>query len=204
MQHAWGRAQCAAGPFQHSTLQTARSSCNRNASPPTPPPNTGQTRHCRRPWCPPTLAAQPSQHKHAQRLRLACLLQVVCTQLRRVAAVTIAQRVADEMGVPLGGLVGYGVRFEDATHQVWAHAGQTAAQHSTPHGCLGLLSTRALYPFHCLPTTNAVHQSLLCCRLPPPLTSKRLMACNPATPTPCLLFPPTHSPAGNHAHQVGD
>ncbi|KAF8058346.1 DEAH9 [Scenedesmus sp. PABB004] len=43
--------------------------------------------------------------------------QVVCTQPRRVAAVTIAQRVAEEMGVPLGGLVGYGVRFEDATNQ---------------------------------------------------------------------------------------
>jgi hypothetical protein len=42
----------------------------------------------------------------------------VCTQPRRVAAVTIAQRVADEMGVQLGGLVGYGVRFEDASNQV--------------------------------------------------------------------------------------
>lgn len=44
--------------------------------------------------------------------------QVVCTQPRRVAAVTIAQRVADEMGEMLGGLVGYGVRFEDVTNTV--------------------------------------------------------------------------------------
>lgn len=56
--------------------------------------------------------------------------QVVCTQPRRVAAVTIAQRVADEMGEQLGGLVGYGVRFEDATNQVGTERGsrQAAAQ----------------------------------------------------------------------------
>jgi hypothetical protein len=45
-------------------------------------------------------------------------VQVVCTQPRRVAAVSIAQRVADEMGVAVGTTVGYGVRFEDATNQV--------------------------------------------------------------------------------------
>uniref|UniRef100_A0A383W704 RNA helicase n=1 Tax=Tetradesmus obliquus TaxID=3088 RepID=A0A383W704_TETOB len=43
--------------------------------------------------------------------------QVVCTQPRRVAAVSIAQRVADEMGVAVGTTVGYGVRFEDASNQ---------------------------------------------------------------------------------------
>ncbi|KAF6259921.1 putative DEAH [Scenedesmus sp. NREL 46B-D3] len=43
--------------------------------------------------------------------------QVVCTQPRRVAAVSIAQRVADEMGVAVGSIVGYGVRFEDASNQ---------------------------------------------------------------------------------------
>jgi HrpA-like RNA helicase len=36
-------------------------------------------------------------------------------QPRRVAAVTIAQRVADEMGVVLGQEVGYTVRFDDKT-----------------------------------------------------------------------------------------
>jgi hypothetical protein len=45
-------------------------------------------------------------------------VQVVCTQPRRVAAVSIAQRVADEMGVAIGSTVGYGVRFEDASNQV--------------------------------------------------------------------------------------
>jgi len=41
--------------------------------------------------------------------------RVVCTQPRRVAAVTVAQRVADEMGRELGGTVGYAVRFDDRT-----------------------------------------------------------------------------------------
>lgn len=40
--------------------------------------------------------------------------QIVCTQPRRVAACSIAKRVADEMGVELGGLVGYAIRFEEA------------------------------------------------------------------------------------------
>ena len=38
-----------------------------------------------------------------------------CTQPRRVAAVSVAQRVADEMGVKLGSDVGYSIRFEDCT-----------------------------------------------------------------------------------------
>ncbi|XP_075534879.1 ATP-dependent RNA helicase DHX33-like [Dermacentor variabilis] len=37
------------------------------------------------------------------------------TQPRRVAAVTVADRVAMEMGIELGGLVGYSVRFDDTT-----------------------------------------------------------------------------------------
>ena len=44
-------------------------------------------------------------------------LQLVVTQPRRVAAMTVARRVASEMGTPLGGptgLVGYSVRFDDA------------------------------------------------------------------------------------------
>jgi ATP-dependent RNA helicase DDX35 len=38
---------------------------------------------------------------------------VACTQPRRVAAMTVAARVADEMGVTLGAEVGYAVRFEN-------------------------------------------------------------------------------------------
>eukprot|EP00913_Durusdinium_trenchii_P024808 g23284.t1 len=40
--------------------------------------------------------------------------QIGCTQPRRVAAVSVAKRVADEMGCELGTKVGYSIRFEDA------------------------------------------------------------------------------------------
>ena len=38
-----------------------------------------------------------------------------CTQPRRVAAMSVAKRVADEMGIELGQEVGYAIRFEDIT-----------------------------------------------------------------------------------------
>lgn len=38
-----------------------------------------------------------------------------CTQPRRVAAVSVAKRVSEEMGVDLGTSVGYSIRFEDCT-----------------------------------------------------------------------------------------
>ncbi|KAK1228475.1 DEAH-box ATP-dependent RNA helicase prp43 [Marasmius sp. AFHP31] len=40
---------------------------------------------------------------------------VACTQPRRVAAMSVARRVADEMDVELGRHVGYSIRFEDMT-----------------------------------------------------------------------------------------
>lgn len=40
---------------------------------------------------------------------------IACTQPRRVAAMTVAQRVAQERGCELGGEVGYTVRFDDCT-----------------------------------------------------------------------------------------
>lgn len=42
---------------------------------------------------------------------------VACTQPRRVAAMSVAQRVANEMDVVLGQEVGYSIRFEDCSSQ---------------------------------------------------------------------------------------
>ena len=41
-----------------------------------------------------------------------------CTQPRRVAAMSVAKRVSEEMGVELGQEVGYAIRFEDVTSEV--------------------------------------------------------------------------------------
>jgi HrpA-like RNA helicase len=40
---------------------------------------------------------------------------IACTQPRRVAAMSVAARVAEEMDVKLGEEVGYSIRFEDCT-----------------------------------------------------------------------------------------
>ena len=40
---------------------------------------------------------------------------IAVSQPRRVAAITVAQRVASEMNATLGSLVGYTIRFKDAT-----------------------------------------------------------------------------------------
>lgn len=42
---------------------------------------------------------------------------VACTQPRRVAAMSVAQRVSEEMDVVLGQEVGYSIRFEDCSSQ---------------------------------------------------------------------------------------
>lgn len=59
---------------------------------------------------------QIPQYLHEVRLdSLGC---IAVTQPRRMAAISIARRVSQEMNVELGSLVGYKVRFEDVTdHQ---------------------------------------------------------------------------------------
>jgi pre-mRNA-splicing factor ATP-dependent RNA helicase DHX16 len=42
-------------------------------------------------------------------------MKVGCTQPRRVAAMSVAARVAEEMGTKVGYEVGYSIRFEDCT-----------------------------------------------------------------------------------------
>ncbi|PPS98252.1 Pre-mRNA splicing factor ATP-dependent RNA helicase [Cryptosporidium hominis] len=44
-------------------------------------------------------------------------LKIACTQPRRVAAMSVAQRVSEEMDVCLGDVVGYTIRFEDKTNE---------------------------------------------------------------------------------------
>ena len=41
--------------------------------------------------------------------------QIACTQPRRVAAMSVSRRVAEEMDVTIGEEVGYSIRFEDCT-----------------------------------------------------------------------------------------
>lgn len=41
--------------------------------------------------------------------------KIACTQPRRIAAMSVATRVAQEMGVKVGGKVGYTIRFDDST-----------------------------------------------------------------------------------------
>lgn len=43
--------------------------------------------------------------------------KIACTQPRRLAAMSVAQRVAEEMDVVMGQEVGYNIRFEDCTSQ---------------------------------------------------------------------------------------
>lgn len=44
---------------------------------------------------------------------------IVCTQPRRISAMSVAKRVAEEMAEPLGGLVGYQIRLESNTVNVF-------------------------------------------------------------------------------------
>lgn len=57
------------------------------------------------------------------------------TQPRRVAAMTVAKRVAQEMGTQLGEGVGYTIRFEDVTSQ------NTKVRRSLPGEHASLLTT---------------------------------------------------------------
>jgi ATP-dependent helicase HrpA len=41
--------------------------------------------------------------------------RIACTQPRRIAAITIAQRIAEELGEPVGRTVGYKIRFDERT-----------------------------------------------------------------------------------------
>jgi len=60
--------------------------------------------------------ASDNNYKQQQQVRRKYFARTICvTQPRRVAAITVAKRVAEEMGCEIGGLVGHRVRFDDAT-----------------------------------------------------------------------------------------
>ncbi len=67
---------------------------------------------------------------------------VACTQPRRVAAMTVAARVAEETATALGQVVGYGIRFEDVSTPV-----RYLLLH--PHSILEHVPERFLHPPSC-------------------------------------------------------
>ncbi|KAI9569993.1 hypothetical protein HD554DRAFT_2204179 [Boletus coccyginus] len=65
---------------------------------------------------------------------------VTCMQPRRVAAMSVPKRVADEMDVQFGRQVGYSIRFEDMTEpgttflEYMTDGSRTNPGHRYPHG----------------------------------------------------------------------
>lgn len=81
--------------------------------------------------------------------------RIVCTQPRRVAAISLAQRVATEAGVPLGGLVGYTVRFDDRSSRA------TRLKYATDGALLAeMLSDRDLDAYDVVVLDEAHERSL--------------------------------------------
>ncbi|CAG8480443.1 3773_t:CDS:10 [Cetraspora pellucida] len=81
--------------------------------------------------------------------------KICCTQPRRVAAMSVAARVADEMGVKLGYEVGYAIRFEDCTSD------KTIIKYMTDGTLLReFLSTPLLDDYNCLMIDEAHERTL--------------------------------------------
>lgn len=68
---------------------------------------------------------------------------IAVTQPRRVAATSIARRVAEEAGVPLGGAVGYSVRFDERFDRRKVGRGGTQIKYLTDGMLLREVSRRA-------------------------------------------------------------
>ena len=81
--------------------------------------------------------------------------KVGCTQPRRVAAMSVAARVAKEMNVRLGSEVGYSIRFEDCTNE------KTVVKYMTDGMLLReFLSTPDLEGYSCMIIDEAHERSL--------------------------------------------
>ena len=69
--------------------------------------------HCTGPWDKrPCLAAQVPQYLLEDCWKEGKPCRVMCTQPRRISAVSVAERVASERGEPIGESVGYTIRLE--------------------------------------------------------------------------------------------
>lgn len=81
--------------------------------------------------------------------------RVGCTQPRRVAAMSVAARVAQEVGVKLGNEVGYSIRFEDCTSK------KTQIQYMTDGMLLRyFMSSPDLADFSCMMVDEAHERTL--------------------------------------------
>lgn len=78
------------------------------------------------------------------------------TEPRRVAATTLASRVADEKGTPLGGLVGYSIRFDDAFDPV-----NTRIKYMTEGILLREMMADPLLRNYCVIVLDEVHERTL-------------------------------------------
>ena len=63
------------------------------------------------------------------------VMKIGCTQPRRVAAMSVAARVADELGCRLGQEVGFSIRFEDSTSE------KTIIKYMTGKSCSDRIGT---------------------------------------------------------------
>jgi len=80
---------------------------------------------------------------------------IACTQPRRVAAVTVAGRVAEEVGCALGQAVGYAVRFDDKT------SGRTTIKYMTDGVLLREAMTDPLLTRYAVVVLDEAHERSL-------------------------------------------
>lgn len=102
---------------------------------------------------------------------------IAVTQPRRMAAISVAERVAEELGCPVGGLVGYQVRFEECISEVWVRIQLSLEM------CGYLLSSAPCLPFCVAP--ECANQE---CAIPAVSTRLPPLVCTPRAGRPARLI----------------